>query len=76
MILSALVCLQTASAQEYEVISFGVKYNDIAARINSRVDANGRKSAVVKVYADDKIATVRGAAVGEVESIGMGKQIS
>lgn len=75
MILSVLVCLQTASAQEYEVISFEVKQNDMTARTNSRVDANGKKCAIVKVYADDSIAAVRGAVVGEIVCVGMEKQV-
>lgn len=62
-------------AQEYEVLSFEVKQNDMTARTNSRVDANGRKCAVVKVYADDKITVVRGAVVGDIESVGMEKQV-
>lgn len=76
MTLSVIACLQTISAQEYEVLSFEVKQNDMSARTNPRVDANGRKCTIIKVYVDDKIATVRGSVVGEVESIGMEKQIS
>ncbi|MCM1141277.1 MAG: hypothetical protein NC453_22140 [Muribaculum sp.] len=72
--MATLSCLCTYS-QEYEVVSFEVKQNDLTARTNPRVDANGRKCAVVKVYADDKIAAVRGAVVGEIETIGMEKQI-
>lgn len=63
------------SAQEYEVVSFEVRQNDMTARTNSRVDANGRKCAVVKVYADDKIATARGAVVGKPTTVGMEKQV-
>lgn len=74
LLLATLSCLCTYS-QEYEVVSFEVKQNDLTARTNPRVDANGRKCAVVKVYAEDKIAAVRGAVVGEIESIGMEKQI-
>ncbi len=76
ILLFSLLCISSfgLSAQEYEVVSFEVKQNDLTARTNPRVDANGRKCAIVKVYADDRIATVRGAVVGEVESVGMEKR--
>lgn len=65
----------TAFSQEYRVESFEIVPTDLTARTNPRIDNNGNKCAVVKVYADDKIATVRGNVVGEIESIGMEKII-
>lgn len=64
-----------SSAQEFEVISFEIVPNDLTARTNSRVDGNGRKCAVIKVYADDHIAAVRGASIGEVAGVGMEKLV-
>lgn len=74
LLLTALNCLCTY-AQEFEVASFEIAPNDLTARSNSRVDGNGRKCAVIKIYADDQIAAVRGAAIGEVVSTGMEKLI-
>lgn len=75
MHLFVLVLPFCLSAQEYKVASFEVKPNDMTARTNSRVDGNGRKCAVIKVYADDNIAAVRGAAIGEVAGAGMEKLV-
>lgn len=65
----------TASAQEYEVVSFDMEKTDLTARTNPRIDSNGRKCAVIKIYADDRIAAVRGAAIGEVAGAGMEKLV-
>lgn len=62
-------------AQEYRVESFDIAPRDITARTESRVDNNGRKCAVIKVYVDDNIAAVRGPVVGDVAGAGMEKWI-
>ena len=62
-------------AQEFEVTEFAIVPNDLTARINGRVDGNGRKCAVIKVYADDHVVAVRGATVGEVTGAGMEKLV-
>jgi len=68
-------CLTTVSAQEYKVVSLDVEKTDLTARTNPRVDSNGRKCAVLKVYVDDQIAEARGSVVGNIEAVGMEKQI-
>lgn len=62
-------------AQEYTVRSFEIEPNDLSARIKSRVDGNGKKCALIKVYTDDKIAEVQGSIVGEIEGNGMEKWV-
>lgn len=64
-----------ASGQELKVVSFDVITADLTARTKPRIDLNGRKCALLKVYVDDRIVEVRGSSVGEVESVGMEKQI-
>lgn len=64
-----------ARGQEYKVKSFDIYPKDLSARTESRVDYNGRKCALIKVYAADKIAAVRGPVVGEVAGAGMEKWI-
>lgn len=76
LLLTIFIFLElTISAQEYEVVSFDVEKTDLTARTNPRVDSNGRKCAVIKIYADDQIAAVRGAVVGDVTSTGMEKLV-
>lgn len=65
----------TISAQEYEVVSFDVEKTDLTARTNPRIDSNGRKCAVIKVYVNDKIAEARGSVIGDIKSTGMEKLI-
>lgn len=65
----------TISAQEYEVACFDVEKTDLTARTNPRIDSNGRKCAVIKVYANDKIAEARGSVIGDIKSTGMEKLI-
>ena len=74
LIISSLFCL-LAMAQEYKVRSFEVVPTDLSAKTNSRTDANGQVCALVKVYAADGIAAVRGAVVGDVGGAGMEKWI-
>ena len=66
-----------AMGQEYSVVSFEPALKDLTARTanTSRVDGNGRKCAVIKVYVDDGISAVRGNAVGDVPATGMEKWI-
>ena len=62
-------------AQEYTVRSFEVVPTDLSAKTESRVDGNGQVCALIKVYAADGIAAVRGAVVGEVAGAGMEKWV-
>jgi hypothetical protein len=64
-----------ADGQEYKVISLDIEKNDLTARTKARVDANGRKCAVLKIYVDDQIVEARGSVVGNIEAIGMEKQV-
>lgn len=63
--------------QEYSVVSFEPALKDLTARTaaTSRVDGNGRKCAVIKVYAHDGIAAVRGNVIGNIPATGMEKWI-
>ena len=75
-----IVCLLlflhlSATAQEFAVASFEIAPKDLTARVNSRIDANGRKCAVVKVYVADNIAAARGSVVGDIVSAGMEKWV-
>lgn len=60
-------------SQEYKVESFSIVQSDLTARTNPKVDNNGKKCALIKVYADDKIAAVRGNIIGDVSTLGMEK---
>lgn len=71
-----IICLGSlVSAQDYVVKSFEIIPDDIDARVNSRVGANGRKCALLKVYVKDGINHVNGSVVGDVETKGMEKWI-
>lgn len=65
----------SALGQELEVADMEVVTGDLSARTNPRIDTNGRKCALLKVYVNDEIVEVRGAVVGNVTSVGMEKQI-
>lgn len=64
-------------SQEYSVVSFEPVLKDLSARAanTSRVDGNGRKCAVIKVYVNDDIVAVRGNTVGDIPATGMEKWI-
>ncbi len=62
-------------AQEYKVESFEIAPKDLSARTEGRVDANGRKCAVIKVYVKDAITDTDGPVVGEIRDRGMEKWI-
>lgn len=62
-------------AQEYAVRSFEVVPTDLSAKTESRIDGNGQVCALIKVYAADGIAAVRGAVVGDVAGAGMEKWV-
>lgn len=76
-VMAAMCAGAAGQAQEYAVKSFEIAPDDLTARMatTSRVDANGRKCAVVKVYVDDRIAALRGPYVGEVAGAGMEKWV-
>lgn len=62
-------------SQEYEVESFEIMPNDLTARIESRVDGNGRKCGVIKIYVKDSITDVSGSVVGNVIDKGFEKRV-
>lgn len=62
-------------AQEYKVESFEIVPKDITARTNGRIDGNGRKCAVIKVYVKDAITDTDGPVVGEIRDRGMEKWV-
>lgn len=62
-------------AQEYKVESFEIAPKDLSARTEGRVDENGRKCAVIKVYVKDAITDTDGPVVGEIRDRGMEKWI-
>ncbi len=64
-----------AYGQEYKVGSFEAAPGDISARVNSRVGANGRKCALLKVFVPDRIDHANGSAVGDIVSKGMEKWV-
>ena len=70
-----ILALIPVSAQEYKVVSFETATGDLTARVNRRVDANGRKCALLKVYVSDGIDHAGGSSVGEIVSKGMEKWI-
>ncbi|MDE5796611.1 MAG: sel1 repeat family protein, partial [Muribaculaceae bacterium] len=74
LIISSLVTI-LGVAQEYTVRSFEVVPTDLSAKTESRVDGNGQVCALIKVYAADGIAAVRGAVVGDVADAGMEKWV-
>lgn len=71
-----LLCLSSiANAQEYRVDSFEILPNDLTARTESRVDGNGRKCGVIKIYVKDAIIEVSGPVVGRVIDKGLEKRV-
>lgn len=68
----ALSCLWI-SAREYGTPTFEIAVGDIYAQTYPRVDDNGRRAAVLKVYVDDEITEVRGNILGNIIDNGMEK---
>lgn len=64
-----------SQAQEYKVESFEIVPKDLSARTEGRVDGNGRKCAVIKVYVKDTITDTDGPVVGDIRDRGMEKWI-
>ena len=61
--------------QNYTVESFDIVPNDLTARTNGRVDNNGRKCGLIKVYVKDVITATDGPVIGEVVDRGMEKWV-
>lgn len=74
LIIGSLFSLLTM-AQEYTVRSFDIVPNDLSARTKSRVDGNGKKCALIKIYVDDKITEAQGPVIGEIGGSGMEKWV-
>lgn len=68
-------CFLNCSAQNLVVESFEIAPKDLTARTEGRVDGNGRKCAVVKVYVKDAITDTDGPVVGEIRDRGMEKWV-
>lgn len=62
-------------AQEFKVESFEIAPKDLSARTEGRVDGNGRKCAVIKVFVKDAITDTDGPVVGEIRDRGMEKWV-
>lgn len=75
MMLALAVNSFPSIAQEYRVESFEVLPNDLTARTEGRVDANGRKCAVIKIYVRDAVTEAAGPVVGDVVDKGMEKRV-
>ncbi len=67
--------LGRARGQELEVESFEHVVMDLTARMQPKVDANGRKCGVLKIYVNDEITEARGNVIGEVKNNGFEKMI-
>lgn len=74
-ILLGLLAFQYARGQELKVESFEVTPRDLTARTQGRVDANGRKCGVVKIYVNDDVSAVRGGVIGDIVVTGLEKMI-
>ena len=61
--------------QDYKVESFEIVPNDLTARTKGRVDNNGRKCGLIKVYVKDAITATDGPVIGEVIDRGMEKWV-
>lgn len=75
LLLYITLILPKAYAQEYKVESFEIAPKDLSARTEGRVDGNGRKCAVIKVYVKDAITDTDGPVIGEIRDRGMEKWI-
>lgn len=62
-------------AQEFKVESFEIAPKDLSARTEGRVDGNGRKCAVIKVYVKDSITDIDGPVVSEIRDRGIEKWV-
>lgn len=62
-------------AQDYMVESFDIVPTDLTARTNGRVDNNGRKCGLIKVYVNDAITATDGPVIGEVIDRGLEKWV-
>lgn len=75
LMLCVLVFFMPAMGQEYRVESFEILPSDLTARTESRVDGNGRKCGVIKVYVKDVITELAGSAIGDVIDKGFEKRV-
>lgn len=75
IIIIVLFVPMTLRGQEYKVESMTMDQMDLTARTSPRVDLNGRKCAVLKVFVADKIVDVEGNVIGNIETKGMQKAI-
>ncbi len=75
MILVILGNASNSFSQEFKVESFEIAPKDLSARTEGRVDGNGRKCAVIKVYVKDAITDTDGPVVGDIRDRGMEKWI-
>lgn len=64
-----------AIGQDYTVESFEIVPNDLTARAKGRVDNNGRKCGLIKIYVKDVITATDGPVIGDVIDRGMEKWV-
>lgn len=75
IILFLLIIPFFSKGQEYSVESFEILPNDLTARTDPRIDSNGRKCGVIKIYVKDEITEVCGSAVGHIVDKGFEKRV-
>lgn len=73
--LSLLTVWDVIDAQDFTVESFDIVPTDLTARTNARVDNNGRKCGIIKVYVKDSITATDGPVIGDVIDRGMEKWV-
>ncbi len=73
IIMTLVFSHQIAWSQAYEVESLELNVKDLTARTQSRVDANGRKCGILKIYVNDEIPEVRGNIIGDIKVSGLEK---
>lgn len=71
LVLSLLPLLMRG--QDFAVESFENVVNDLTAKTSPRIDKNGRKCALIKVYVNDAITAVDGPIIGDIIDRGMEK---
>lgn len=64
-----------AIGQDYVVEKFDVVANDLTAKTKPRIDNNGRKCGLIKVYVKDAITATYGPVIGEVIDRGLEKWV-
>lgn len=62
-------------SQESKVEKFSYYSNDLSSRTKERLDLNGNRCALLKIISDDKIRSIHGNTIGEIENLGYEKWV-